>query len=144
MRLFSLVLLICLLSFIQSLGFSIFSVKPNLALSAVIASSFFVANFWEGFLLIALAALMLKFRPGFQGEILGFSLIGIGTVFLKKYLPWHHFFSNLVLVSAGTFVFYLFFGTNLILSLVFIKELIFNLIAGALIFAFLSFLWHNK
>jgi len=110
MRLLSLVLLICLLSFIQSLGFSIFGVKLNLALAAVIAASFFVANLWEGLLLVVLAALILKFAPGFESEILIFSLIGAGAILIKKYLPWHYFFSNLILIILGTFIFYLFFG----------------------------------
>ncbi len=144
MRLLSLVLLICLLSFIQSLGFSIFGVKLNLALAAVIAASFFVANLWEGLLLVVLAALILKFAPGFESEILIFSLIGAGAILIKKYLPWHYFFSNLILIILGTFIFYLFLAANLILTTIFLKELVLNLIAGTLIFALLNFLWQNK
>lgn len=144
MRLLSLILLICLLSFIQSLGFSISGVKPDLALVGVIAVSFFVSNLWEGFLLVALAALILKFSPGFESEILTLSLIGAGALMIKKYLPWHYFFSNLILITVGTFIFYLFLAANLIPTIIFFKELILNLIAGTLIFALLSFLWQNK
>jgi len=144
LKLFLIVLLVGLLTFLQAFGFSLFGTKPNLALAAVIAASFFVANLWEGFLLVVLAALILKFAPGFESEILIFSLIGAGAVLIKKYLPWHYFFGNLILIILGTFIFYLFLSANLILTTIFLKELILNLIAGTLMFALLNFLWHNK
>lgn len=133
-----------LLSFLQSFGFSIFGVKPNLALVAVIAASFFVANFWQGLLLIALAGLILKFAPGFEKEIMIFSLIGAGAVIIKNRLPWHQFLSNLTLIALGILIFYVILAPNLILSPIFLKELFLNLILGILIFAFFSFLWQNK
>ncbi len=144
MRLLSLILLVGLLSLIQSFGFSIFGIKPNLSLVSVITASFFVANFWQGILLVALAALILKFAPGFGSEILIFSLIGVGAVLVKKYLPWHYFFGNLILIALGTLIFYLFLAPNLILSYIFLKEAVLNLILGMSIFAFLNFLWQNK
>lgn len=144
MRLFSLILLVGLLTFFQVLGFSVFGVKPNLALAVVIASSFFIASFWEGFLLVALAVLILKFSPGFTPEILVFALIGVGALIFKNYLPWRNFLNNLFLVIAGTFVFYLILSPNLILSAIFAKELFLNLIAGISIFAFLSLVRQNK
>lgn len=144
MRLFSLILLVGLLTFFQVLGFSVFGVKPNLALAVAVASSFFIASFWEGFLLVALAVLILKFSPGFTPEILVFALIGVGAIIFKNYLPWRNFLNNLFLVVAGTFVFYLILSPNLILSVIFAKELFSNLIAGISIFALLSFSWQNK
>lgn len=144
MRLFSLILLVGLLTFFQVLGFSVFGVKPNLALAVAVASSFFIASFWEGFLLVALAVLILKFSPGFTPEILVFALIGVGAIIFKNYLPWRNFLNNLFLVVAGTFVFYLILSPNLILSAIFAKELFLNFIAGILIFALLSFSWQNK
>ncbi len=138
MKLFTLVLLVGLLTFFQVLGFSVFGVKPNLALAVVIAASFFIASFWEGFLLVALAALILKFSPGFTPEILVFVLIGVSALIVKNYLPWRNFLNNLFLVVAGTFIFYLILSPNLILSAIFAKELFLNLIAGISIFAFLK------
>ena len=143
-KLLVLFLIVGLLSFLQAFGFSIFDIKPNLALTAVITASFFVANFWQGFLLIALAGLILKFAPGFEKEILVFSLIGAGAVIIKNRLPWHQFLGNLFLITTGTFIFYVISATNMIFSLIFLKELFFNLIAGSLIFALMSYLWHNK
>lgn len=144
MRLIFLILLVGALSLVQSFGFSVFNVKPNLALSALIAVSFFVENIWQGFLLIALSALILKFSPGFEKGIFVLSLIGCGAVLVKRYHPWRYFFGNLILIVLATCVFYLVLAPNLINSILFLQELIFNVLAGVIIFAFLSFLWQNK
>ncbi len=101
-------------------------------------------NIWQGFLLVALASFILKFSPGFENELLLFSLIGFGAIVIKKYHPWHYFLSNLISVALATLIFYIFLGINLIISAVFLNELVLNLIAGTLIFAFLSLLWDNK
>jgi len=138
------ILLVGALSFLQAFGFSVFGVKPNLALAVLIAISFFIANLWEGFLLVLLAALILKFAPGFEKGILTFSLIAAAGLIVKKYLPWRYFLSNLILIGIGTFIFYLFLNPNLIISVIFLKEIVLNLVAGIIIFAFLSFLWENK
>jgi hypothetical protein len=139
MKLFFLILIIGLAAFLQSFGFSILGVKPDLALAAVITASFFIENILQGFLLVALAALILKFSPGFEPEIAVLSLIGVVAVIVKKYLPWHYFFGNLILIAGGTLVFYAFLAPNLIISFIFLEELVLNLAAGSIIFAFLSF-----
>jgi len=148
LKLFLTVLLVGLLSFLQAFGFSIFGVKPNLALVSVITALFFIVNSqWSivnGFLLAALAALILKFGPGFEIEILVFSLICLAAIFIKKYLPWHYFISNLILIIFGTFIFYFFLAAKLIPTFIFLEELILNLIIGILLFTILNFLWQNK
>mgnify|MGYP001561469721 CR=1 FL=1 len=144
MKLIFLVLIVGLLTFLQAFGFSVLGVKPNLALAAIITASFFIANIWQGFLLVALASFILKFSPGFESGILLLSLIGVGANIVKKYHPWHYFFGNLISIALGTFIFYLFLGTNLITSPIFLKELALNLTAGMIIFAFLTLLCDNK
>jgi len=143
-RFFILLFLVILLSGLQVFGFSIFGIRPNLALAIIITASFFVENIWQGFLLVVLMTLILKFSPGFESEILALSLIGVGAVLIKKYLPWHYFFSNLILVGLGTLIFYVILASSLITSVIFFEELAFNIIAGMIIFAFLSLLWDNK
>lgn len=143
-RLFFLILLVSLLALLQSLGFSLLGIQPNLALFTVIAASFFVEDLLEGLLLVALSALILKFSPDFGKEILLFSLIGAASVIARKYLPWRHFIVNLILIAAGTLTFYLFLAPNFILGGTFLKELILNLSFGALFFALFSALWQNK
>jgi len=144
LRLFSLILLVGTLSFAQALGFSVFGIKPNLALIAVIAGFFFISSFWEGFLLTAIAALILKFSPVFEPEILIFSLIGVGALIVKNYLPWRNFLNSLFLIGLAVFTFYLFLAPKLIYSFIFLKELVLSLILGTLLFALLSFLRQNK
>ena len=139
-----LILIVGLLTFWQTSGFSILDIKPNLALVAIIAASFFIDNLWQGIFLVVLSALILKFVPGFEKEILIFSLIGVGAVLIKNRLPWRQFLANIFLVSLGTLIFYLFLAPRLIISVIFWEELVLNLIFGALIFALMSFLWHTK
>ena len=139
-----LIILVVLLSLLQSTGFSIFGVKPNLAMAAIIISAFFIYEIWEGVLLVALAAFIIKFSPGFTPEMIMFLLIGISAVFAAKYLPWHSVFSSLFLIIVGTLIFYLSFAIKLIPSAVFAEELVLNLFFGGLIFALLSVMWQHK
>ena len=140
----SAILVVGLLALIQSLGFSFLGIKPNLVISAVIAGSFFVKDLFEGLLLVALSVLILKFSPDSGNEIILLSLIGAVSVLIERHLPWRHFVDNLVLIAAGTIVFYLVLAPDLILGMIFLKELILNLVFGSLIFAFFSALWQNK
>ncbi|MBI5079430.1 hypothetical protein HZB06_02045 [Candidatus Wolfebacteria bacterium] len=143
MRLGFLVLAVCLLSLIQAFNFSIIGVKPDLALVAVVSASFFVADVWQGLFLAALASLVLKFSPGFEKEILFFSVTAAASVVLGKYLPARHFIGNVFLIAAATFVLYLLAAADLIVSFVFLKELFLNVIFGILMFETFSFLWQD-
>ncbi|MEE8131541.1 MAG: hypothetical protein V3T98_00620 [Candidatus Paceibacterota bacterium] len=138
-RLFIFILLVSLLVFLQVLDFSIFGVKPNLAMVAIIVAAFFVADIWEGFLLVAIAALILKFSPGFSGEILIFSLITAVAIIVKKYLPWRSIINILFLIITATLLFYVFSAPGLIVSTIFLKEIIYNIIVGFFIFAALNY-----
>ena len=129
---------------IQVWDFLVFGINPNWTLVAVITVSFFVRDVWEGLLLVASGALILKFGSGFQKEILIFSLLSAVAVILKKYLPFFGFLNNLFWIAATTFAFYLFFGTDLIWSVVFVKELFLNLIIGMAFFALLSVVSQSK
>ncbi len=144
MKFFSLILSVGVLSVIQSYGFSVFGVAPNLALSAVVAASFFAANFFEGIFLVLLASLILKFGSGFETGILTFALIGAVIAIAAKFIPWRYFAGNLIALVIAVLLFYAFLNPGLILSLVFAKELFLDIVASSLIFAFLYFLWQDK
>lgn len=144
MKFLSLVLLIGALSIIQSYGFSLLGVVPNLALVAVVVSAFFIANFFEGIFLVLLSALILKFSSGFEIELLIFTLIGLSAVALAKLIPWHYFVGSLMAVIIAILLFYVFLDPALILSLTFIKELFLDIVASLAIFAFLYFLWQDR
>jgi len=139
-KLFSLILIIGLLTFVQAFDFSIFNIKPNLALVAIVVASFFIADFWEGTLLVLISTFILKFSPGFNKEILIFFLLGIGFVAIAKHLPWLRWVNNILLIILGTFLFYLFLNADLILSLTFLKEMFLNLSFGALFFGIIHIL----
>ncbi len=134
MRIFLLLFLVVIFSFIQTLDFSIFGIKPNLALAAIIVSVFFILNIWEGFLLSAMAALILKFSPGFSKEILIFFLIAVAAIIIKKYLPWQSTINMFFLIIATTLLFYAFSYPSLIISGIFLQELIYNIIITGLTF----------
>ncbi|OGM90233.1 hypothetical protein A3J77_00220 [Candidatus Wolfebacteria bacterium RBG_13_41_7] len=144
MKFFSLVLSVGVLSFIQSCGFSVFGIVPNLALAAVVASAFFAADLFEGIFLVLLSALILKFGSGFESGILAFALIGAAAVVMAKFIPWRYFVGNLTAIIVAVLLFYAFLNPELILSLVFVKELFLDIVASSLIFAFLYFLWQDK
>lgn len=133
-RLLIIVPIVILLSFIQAFGFSIFGIKPNLALAAIVAASFFAVSFWEALFLTGLAAFVLNFAPSLTKEISVFFLIGAGAAFIGKRLPWRYFWGNLFLIGVGTLIFYFLLEPNMIAFLVFPQELFLNLAAGALIF----------
>lgn len=144
LKFFLLILLVVLLTFLQAQGVSVFNTKPNLALLALAAAAFFISNIWEGLLFVSLAALMLKFSPVFEKEILFFWLIGAAIIIAQKYLPWHDLYAFAFFVGLGTFAFYFFTAPSLIVSTIFAGELILNLITGFLIFAPFHFLWQDK
>lgn len=123
-----------LLSFLQFMNFFVFNVKPNWILIAIIVSVFFISDIWEGIFLFLLSALIFKFGPGFRPEALVLPLFGLGAIFFKKYLPWRHFLTVPLLLAVLTALFYAFLAPNLILSLIFLKELVYNLIIGEALF----------
>ncbi len=139
-RLLILILVIGLLALFQTLGFSIFGVKPNLALTAVVAASFFVVNIWEGLVLILLAALFLKFNAVFNLDILVFCLIGTAALIVKKYLVWQPLINCLILIGLASLGLYLFLSPSLIISGIFLQEIIYNIILGIPVFVLLRWL----
>ncbi len=138
-RLFFLTLLIAVLTLIQSFNFSILGVKPNLSLIAVIAASFFIIDVWEGFLLSAIAAFLLKFSPALTKELIVFMGIAFVVIIVRNYFPWRRFLNNFILIALATFTFYVFMAGDFLYSVLFWKELLFNLLFGGLIFVLLAF-----
>lgn len=139
-----LIFVVVFLTYLQAWGFPVLSIKPNLALVSVVVISFFAANLTEGFLLVLVSALILKFAPGFKPEMLEFVLFGFFAVLIGKHLPWHSLLDILLLIGLGTMLSYLFFNRELLLSVVSLKELVLNLAIGIFLFALLDNLWESK
>jgi hypothetical protein len=137
-KFFSLILLVAVLASVQSLGFSLFGVKPSLALVGVIAVSFFAGGILEIFLFSALAALILKFAPALGTELSAFFAVSLLAGILGKYFPWRRAINNLAAVFLSVLLFYFLIGIELIASPFFWKELFLNLVFGGAIFYFLS------
>lgn len=134
---------IVVLAVLQANGFSLLGVKPNLALVGIAVLAFFIENSVLYLLFVVLAGFILKFAPGFHPELLLFFSIGVLVGAVRKYLPWHALFSNLLTIVFGTLLFYLVFSAHLIGSLVFIKELLLNMVVGMIVFAFFLNIWDN-
>ena len=138
LRTFSLTALIFFFSLLNFSGISFLGVKPNYALAAIIAVLFFTDDILESIFLIAVSAAVLKFSPAAGKDILIYSVICIAAVFIKKYLPWRNFVGNLILISFSTILFYVFLFFREINSVIFLKEIVYNIVVGSLVFLILS------
>ena len=123
---------------VQSFGFSLFGVKPNLALVGVVAASFFAGGILEIFLLSALAAFILKFAPAPGAELAIFFIVSLLAGLLGRYLPWRRSLNNLAVIFLSVFAFYALAGIKFVVSPFFWKELVLDLAFGWIIFYFLS------
>ena len=138
LRTFFLTVLVIILSFLNFSGISFLGVKPNYALAAVIAVLFFTDDILESIFLIAVSAAVLKFSPVAGRDILIYSAICIVAVFIKKYLPWRNFVGNLILISFSTILFYVFLFFREINLVIFLKEIVYNMVISGLVFIALS------
>ena len=128
---------------LQANGFSLLGVKPNMVLAAIAVSAFFIENIWLYLLLVGIAGFILKFAPGFHPEFLLLYAIGVLAHLLGKYLPWHALIGSLLIIIFGTLLFYSAFGAHLIMSAVFMKEIVLTMAVGVIIFALFLNLWDN-
>ena len=134
-----LTLVIIALSFLQAMGFSLWGVKPNLALVSVITISFFISSLVVQFFMLAFPFSILKDSPVVPKELWIFLFIGAGAILLKKYLPGKPPFNIIFILFIATTAFYALTFPQLIISWIFLKELILNLILGGIIFILFSF-----
>lgn len=140
-----LISVIIFFSLIQSLNISFFGVKPNFVLAVFAAALFFIQEIWESVFLLSVASLFLKFSPHPDKDILLFFGIGVLTIIVARYLPWQPLINCLVLIFVYTFIFYLLLFPSMIISRVFIQEVLYNSFAGGAVFFLLSRLnWGEK
>ncbi len=133
------IFLIAAISLLQSLNLISFAgIKPNLILVFLIISIFSVKDFWQYIVLVIISLFFLNYFSIFSKELIIFGAIMILAYYSKILFSEHAFFSILLLILFLTPVFYLLIDPLFIFNNfnVFIKELIFNFIAG-LIFSFL-------
>ncbi|MDI6717576.1 MAG: hypothetical protein QMD86_00785 [Patescibacteria group bacterium] len=143
-RLPTFVFLTIFFGIVQFLNISIFGVKPNFVLTALVVFSFFISDFWEGFFLSAMGAFLLKFSSEPQKEIFAVFVIGMVFSAINKYLPWRPLVGNVIILACSTLIYYAVSYPFAIWSLVFAKELVYNLILGTVLFLILNHLNFKK
>lgn len=131
-------ILVAVSAFIQLSGFSIFGVKPNLALAAAIAASIFIPGILEPILFSGIAALILKFAPAPGMEIAVFFIVVAAAGIAGKHFPWRKPINNFVAIFLSVSAFYAIMEMKFVGSPFFWKEIFLNLIFGGAIFYFLS------
>lgn len=137
LRLLAATLIFILAGLFQNTGFfSIFGIKPNLLLTAVIALSFFVSDFLIYSSFVIMGAILLAFTGGFWAEQLIFAALALAIFPICRYLRWQPIFNNLLLIGAGTILFYLLSSpTFLMTNWLFVAgELVYNLVWGVIFF----------
>jgi len=135
------IIITLLLTVVQATNFSFLGVKPNLALVGLIISAILIDYFWAFFLLATMVSLILKFQPGFDLQILIFLAMSLIVYFLSKRSSWQPFLNINIFVLLFTTIFYLLFSPALIVSSIFLKEMIYNIILTNLL---LTILWPKR
>lgn len=121
-------------SLIQFLDVSLFGVVPNTTLVVIVLAALFLRDIWHELFLIACASFLLKFSPSANREILVFFTVGLLTLVIVRRLPWHLFVNGIFLVVGATFAMYAFIDPSSILSLMFVKELGYNILLTYLLY----------
>ncbi|MFH1759205.1 MAG: hypothetical protein ABH822_01430 [Patescibacteria group bacterium] len=104
----------------------VWGVKPNLVLALLIVLIFSVRDWLAYSLLVIVGVLLLKSFPGVDWRALAIIPLALGSYFIKDWLPWRPYFSNIVLIAIATAIFSL---PNF-----FPGEIIYNLILGTIIY----------
>ena len=136
-KLIAAILIFVLAGLFQNTGFfSIFGIKPNLLLAALVALSFFVKDILVYSSFILAAVILLFFQSGIMAEQLVLALIGLAAFPVGRRLPGSPLFNNLLMVGAGTILFYLFVAPSFLISAwpAVIGELVYNLLWGFIFF----------
>ena len=129
-------------SLLQAGGVMIGGIIPNFAFAAVLTGIFFVQRLEEGLVLVASAALVLKFAPGFSQEIAVFSAVCLIALLIKDYLPGRITVNATALVGGATALFYAINDPSFLASSFFIREFFINM--GFALACLLVFNWLFK
>ena len=102
------IIIVFLCALLQSSALiTIYGVKPNFLISALVVLLFSARNFWQYLILVLTAAVSLKYSALLSKEILIFAGIMILAYFLKKYLVEYEFIAIFILTAFITIIFYL-------------------------------------
>ncbi len=138
------IILVALAGFLQNTNLlNIGGVKPNIALAVLVTLAFFISTASVFLVLVVLALIALWFEPVVTLELIIFALLALGAFFLSQRLPGKSFVNNLILIGLLTLVFYLIADYRFIVGdpLTVLGEMVYNIILGGVLFAFLTRLY---
>ena len=115
---------------------NVYGIKPNITLAVLIAASFFLADFLVYLAAVLFVIVILIFQGSFQAEQLILGLLAIAAFFAEKQLHWRPILGNLVLIGAGTVIFYLLSSPAFLIGnpALVLGELAYNLFLGIIFF----------
>lgn len=141
-RVLLLILLVIASAFAQGVGLSVFGIRLNLVLVVII----FIAlkeDVLISILAAACAVFVLKPGPAIDLPITLLGISGPFTSITRRFLPWQEPVVYLALIVFMTFVLYFASSIDLLLSMVFLREVLANIVTGVVFFAIFSGAWHN-
>ncbi len=114
-----------------------FNIKPNFTLVVLTTVSFFVVDWLSYLILVLLAGIFLRFQTGFELVNLSFVFIILALFVIGRKLPGRGIINNMFLIFLGTLALYLTADFNFLYGypIIVLKELIYNIILGTIIFA---------
>lgn len=116
--------------------FTVFGIKPNLLLIALVAISFFIKGI-QAYLNFVLASIMLSsVSGGISTEQIVLAGLALAAFPAGRYLHWQPVFNNFLIIGVATALFYLFTAPAFMLSgwQVVVGEIVYNLFVGYLLF----------
>lgn len=120
--------LLAVASLVQFLDLALFGVVPNAILVVLLLSALFLRDIWQELFLLACASFLLKFSPAIDREIVVFFVVGLLAILAVRKLPWHMFINGIFLVVSATVAMYAVIDPASISSLIFAKELGYNIL----------------
>jgi len=134
MRFLALISIVAALSFVQAHGFTLFGIKPNLALSAIVALALFMPSRTERILAASLAAFVLKGAPSdialLSSLLIVFFVVGEAAQLAR--INWYAAIP--VFAVLGSLMLYLLLAPPLVFSAVFLKEALLNTFFAAALY----------
>lgn len=125
-RFFILLFFITALSFLQAYGVTLFDARPNLALAAIAASSFFITKRTFRIIAILLAVFILKSAPSDVELMVSLSVVFFVVSESVRTFRIHETVLIPLAAILGSLVLYLILAPSLIFSYIFVKEIFIN------------------
>lgn len=138
MRFFALASIIVALSFMQAHGFALFGIKPNLALSALIALTLFMPSRHERILAASLAVFVLKSAPSDIVPLLSLLVVFFAVGEAAQFARMNWYAAIPIFSVLGSLMLYLLLTPHLLFSATLLKEAILNTFFAAMLYLSLA------